>query len=196
MRANASSPSSDSHGSAATVPKALSAVRRLTCAGFDSRPFCMAHHAADAGARSRTSGATPEGHKAVGRDVRPAFTLSIWPLHGNRSDGGRRAEARVEPDIARRQVAPIRADAAPEGRASRSFDTNPAANPEPVSRPLVEPHLQPVVLPAGLVEQPADRPAVVREDDVHVAVVVLVAQRRAPAHLAASESGAGKRAGL
>src|SRR5580765_7164466 len=152
MRANASRPSSDSHGSAATVPmpvaKALSAVRRLTPAGFNSWAFCMAHHAADAGARSRTSGASAKREDAVGADVSKPLALAVRPLHHNRGHGRGRAEAEVRPNVARRQVTAVGAHPPPECGTPGSLTTHPAADPEPVARPLVESHLQPVLLPA------------------------------------------------
>src|SRR6476620_5996115 len=101
MRANASRPSSDSHGSATTVPipvlKAFSAVRRLTPAGFNSCAFCMAHHAADAGARSRTSGAPTKRDDAVRADVCKPLALAVRPLDHNRGHGRGRAEPEVRP---------------------------------------------------------------------------------------------------
>src|SRR5262247_1605716 len=101
----------------------------------------------------------------------------------------------MRPDVARGQVAAVGAHPPPERGTPGSLDTHPAADPEPVARPLVESHLQPVLLPARLVDEQADGTAVVGEDDIDVAVVVDVAERGATADLGTREHWPAGRAG-
>src|SRR5215510_15063807 len=70
------------------VPKALSAVRRLTPAGFNSWAFCMAHHAANAGTRSRTSAPLLESHEGTKARSKKVFFVSSR-LRGNPRCAGR-----------------------------------------------------------------------------------------------------------
>src|SRR5215470_6395640 len=144
MRANASSPPSDSHGSAAAAPNAVSAVRLLTFPAPDSTAFPMGTSCADARPRSRTAGAAPQRDKSIAGDARPAFAPAVGPLDDDGADRRRGAEPEMHARVARRQVAAVGPYAAPQRRLPGALDAHQRADCEPVARPLVETHLQPV----------------------------------------------------
>src|SRR5215813_4652372 len=90
-------------------------------------------------------------------------------------------------DVAGRQIAAVGPDAAPQRRVTRALDADPAADAEAIARLLIEPNLQPVTAGANLIEKQPDRSVVGGEDDIDVAVVVDVAERRAATHLGERE---------
>src|SRR5262249_60951548 len=92
--------------------------------------------------------------------------------------------------------AAVGAHAAPERGLAAPLDADPRADAESIPWPPVEPNLEPVILIADLVEQEPDRPAVIGENDVDVAVVVDVAERGAAADLRTREGRTGLAADL
>src|SRR5438045_7805445 len=135
------------------------------------------------------SAAPPQRHQSVARDAGPSLAPAVGPLDEDGADGGGRAEPEMRPHIARGQVAAVSSHAAPERGMSGALDANPGADPEPVAG-LVEADLQPVVPGDSLVEQQPHRTVVVGDDDVHVAVVVDIAECGAAADLRAREGRA------
>src|SRR5436190_22784770 len=77
-----------------------------------------------------------------------------------------------------------------------ALDADEGAVAESIPRPLVEAYFQPVAACADLIEQQPDRSAVVRHDDVDVAVVVDVAERRASTDFCTRKCRAGNGTGL
>ena len=89
--------------------------------------------------------------------------------------------------VAGREIAAVGPDSPPERRAPGAFDPHHRPKREAVPWALGQLHCQPVVRRRGAVHQQAHRPAVVRDDDVDVAVVVDIAEGGGAADIGASE---------
>src|SRR5260370_7087798 len=100
----------------------------------------------------------------------------------------------MDASVARREVAAVGAHAPPERRLAGPLDADPCAESEAVRRRLARADAQPVVGAAvldRLVEQEQRRPAVVRDNDVAVPVIVYVSERGAPADAGGGEPPTG-----
>ena len=80
--------------------------------------------------------------------------------------------------VAGREIAAVGPHPAPDRRLSRTLDADERTEREAVRQWLLQPDLEPVIALDPLIQQQPCGPAVVRDDDVDVAVVVDVAEGR------------------
>src|SRR5688572_2505514 len=119
----------------------------------------------------------------IDREVRPLLAPTARPDDTDPRYGGRRAETHKDPRIVGGGVAAVRPRPPPQRRALFAKDTDPCAEHVAGRLAADEPQSEPAIAVADVVEQKPHRPAVVGDDDVGVAIIIQIAERRAATYL-------------
>jgi hypothetical protein len=123
----------------------------------------------------------PKDDNTVGLNHVPAFLEAIRPAHHEALQVGAPSKPEVNPNVAGAQVTRIGVHSSPERFFPVPENLHSSANAEPIGPDAYQSHLEPVLSGLGVVVKEANRPVVVRDEDVDGSVVVDVADRHATA---------------